>query len=47
MLRYLIRKIAHLLEAAAHARRDAYLAASVDHADLERRIRCVDLDGET
>jgi hypothetical protein len=46
MLGYLYRGIVRLVESAAQSRRNAYLAASVDLAELERRMRCLELDGE-
>ncbi|WP_408327565.1 DUF3563 family protein [Paraburkholderia agricolaris] len=34
------------MESAARSRRNVYLAASADLADLERRMRCLEPNGE-
>ena len=42
---FLFKKLRSSLELAEHSRRDAYLASSVDHCELERRMHSIDNHG--
>jgi hypothetical protein len=45
MFAYILEKISNWFDSAERSRRDAYLASSVDVADLERRLRSLESSG--
>lgn len=47
MLAYILEKLSNWFESAERARREAYLAASSDVVDLERRLRALESWGYT